>query len=392
LKHTLTKFTPLILAALLSGCATKSEPPAVSGPVPPESFIKTWSTPAPYKKVTNFTKSGELLFVYGPDREVTAIDFNGGVQFKTQLGKRFDQVGPGMTQADRVIFPTSSSLEIVSRQGIHRKSIALPHPVRSPGVAAEETVYLGSDSDTGGRIAAVGLDRDYDVYRWTRLAGLVSQPPVLFENSLYFATEEGSVYAVTNAPAPFWPASDEKPSGAFKTDGNIRAALRIDEGGVYVASTDTKLYCLDPINGNIRWIYYAQESLTQTPTPGADTLYVPVAGKGLVAIDKKSPGLYTRQPKWTNAEAKNVVAEDARYAYVLTKSGQIAALDRATGQLKFATQRSDIEQVVSSMGMKDPTLFAVTKTNQIVAFKPVFRPGFIGEIVMVEVETPVVGG
>jgi hypothetical protein len=381
------------MTALVSGCASRPQTnTADSGPAPAESFVKKWSVDAGYKTIQSFHKSGDMLYVYGPNSQVAAIDLSGGLQFRTRVGGAGDVVGAPMTQAERIIFPTSSSLEIVSRKGNKQRTIRLEQPMRSPGVAAEETVFAGSDSDQGGRLAAIALDRPYDIYRWTRLLGLIRSQPVLYENSLYVATEDGKIYAMTTDPVLLWPATAEKPGGVFKTDGSVMAPIKVDEGGVYVASTDTKLYVLDPVNGNIRWQYYAGVPLRNGPQPGADTVYLTVPGQGLVALDKKVAGPPVRQPRWTNRNAKTVVAEDAQIVYVLTTNGAIAALDKKDGRQRFITKRSDFTHVVPNINPKDNTIYAVTADQKVMAFQPILRPGSAGELVMAPVNEVPAGG
>jgi outer membrane protein assembly factor BamB len=42
----------------------------------------------------------------------------------------------------------------------------------------------------------------------------------------------------------------------FVTSGRIVGDVKVDDSGVYVASTDSKLYALDRGTGKILWKYY----------------------------------------------------------------------------------------------------------------------------------------
>lgn len=354
--------------------------------VPPGSFVSNWSASVGFDKVNAFHFVDDMLFVYGPENMVAAFDTAGGLKFRMQIGLPGDRIAPPMVQPERVIFATGSVLEIVNRDGIRLKTIDLERPVRSPGVAVGDMVYVGVDSQTGGRIAAVSLAKPYgDPAVWTRMArGAVRTQPQLFENVIYFANENGEVISITNDPTLLWGRSDEMPDAIFKTDGKILSAIRVDLGGVYVPSTDTKLYALDPTTGKIRWEYYAGTPVVHSPVPTADTVYIYIDGTGLVAIDKKQTPRYPT-PRWTAADARKVLADDAQYVYVLLDDGHIAALDKKTGEKKFQTDRDDFVASVAHINPNDRTIFAITSNMELISIQPVTRAGVVGRLVMSEV-------
>lgn len=382
-----TLILTLMAAALMGGCRSKEYVMREPEVVPPGSFIRNWTADTGFdsEDIKGFYFVNDMLFVYGPKNDIAAFDTAGGLKFRMRIGKPGDLVGVPMVQAERVIFPTSAAIEIVSREGIRRKTINLPQPLRSPPVAVDEMVYAGIDSEQGGRIGAISLDRPYgSPYIWTRIArGVVRTQPALFENVLYFANENGEVISITNDPTLLWPRNDEMPDSVFKTDGRIVAAIRVDESGVYVPSTDSKLYCLDPITGKIRWEYFAGTPLKQSPVPTADTVYIYVDGKGLVALDKKQPGRYP-EARWSNPEALRLLADDAKLAYVLTESNHVAALDKKTGAQQFATERDDFAAAVAHINPKDSTLFVITSDGKLVSMRAVTRAGVVGSLVQVE--------
>lgn len=350
--------------------------------VPPGSFIETWSVPTGFNRVNAFYFVDDLLFIYGPNNQVAAFDPAGSLQFRTRIGTPGDRISPPMVQPARIIFATGSVLEIVNRQGVHLKTIELGRPVRSPGMINGNMVYLGVDSETGGRIAAVDLDKPVgDPAVWTRLAGgAVRTQPQLFENVIYFANDNGQVIALTGDPTLLWPKNEVMPDSIFRTDGQILGGIRVDLNGVYVPSTDTKLYALDPTTGKIRWEYFAGEPVVETPIPTSDTVYVYVKNKGLIALDKKPTTRYP-QARWIHPQARQVLSEDSRHVFVLLDSGHVAALDKKTGQNKFQTERNDFVLGVSHINPDDQTIFVITRDRRLVAIQPVTRAGVVGRLV-----------
>ena len=240
--------------------------------------------------VDGFYLAGDLLFVYDKNNQVSAYDLDGGLKFRAIIGQPGDLIGQPIVQPDRILFPTTGTVELWTRNGVRTKTIIMPKPVRSPGVAVGNTMFFGADSEQGGRIAAVELDRTYNFERWTALLnGILSTKPALFDGVLYCPTQNGVVYAINQDRTPLWPAGPEMPDGLFHTDGKIIAAIKADDGGVFVPSTDTKLYCLNPINGRVRWTYYAGVPLTTSPVVTTDTVYQYVEGEGIVALPKSRP-------------------------------------------------------------------------------------------------------
>ncbi len=382
-----TLILTLMAAALMVGCRSQEHVIAEPEIVPPGSFVRDWTADTGFnpKDIKAFHFVSDMLFVYGPDNQVAAFDTAGGLKFRMTVGEEGDIVGTPIVQADRVLFPTSATIEIVSREGIRRKTIHLPQPLRSPPVAVENTVYAGVDSQQGGRIAAIALDRPYgSPFLWTRIAGgVVRTKPAIFENVLYFANENGHVVSLTNDPTLLWPRNEGMPDSIFRTDGRIIAAIRVDEGGVYVPSTDSKLYCLDAVTGKIRWEYFAGVPLKQSAVPTSDTLYIYIDGKGLTALAKRPANRYP-SPLWSNPDALKVLADDAKYVYVLTSSNTIAALDKKTGVQQFATERNDFVATAAHINPKDNTLFAITSDKKLVSIRPVTRAGVVGSLVMAD--------
>jgi outer membrane protein assembly factor BamB len=378
------KFCTLMLTFLvaLGGCRATAPKETPVGPVPPGSFVQNWSSQTGYKTVKALHHVGDMIFVYGENNQVTAYDTNGGAKFKIKVAQAGDILGEPMVSADRVVIPTSSTLEVYTRSnGVLRRTMNLKTPIRSPGVLIDNVVYIGIDAEHGGEIAAIDLDRPYNVIKWSRLVGVVRHRPALHEGTLYFTNEAGRVFALTTEPKVAWPITPQMPGGQFQTDGDVNAPVSADDAGVFVSATDTKLYAIDPVGGRIRWTYYSGIPLQTSPQITADTVYQFVDGQGLTALDKKPGGPNIRQPRWTNRDARLVLADDAQYAYVL-HAGGIAALDKKTGQERFATKRSDFVKVTENLSAKDNTIYVLTRDNTLRAIKPVTRAGVVGQLVM----------
>ena len=375
------RLTLTLLLAAACGCSTPKKQVRQIGELPPGTFEVAWEADPKAKSVSAFYLVGDLLFVFDKSNTVTAFDFNGSLKFRATVGEPGDVLGMPIVQPDRILFPTTGTVELWTKNGIKTRTVTLPQPVRSPGVAVGDIVYFGADSEQGGRLAAVDLSRPYNLNRWTVLTGLIGTKPAYVDGVLYCPTQDGRVYAINQDRTPLWPSGPEMKEGIFQTDGKIIAALKADETGVFVPSTDTKLYCLNPGTGRIKWTYYAGASLSTSPSLTADMVYQYVEGTGLVALVKKNPEP-NAMPKWVLPEGVQLVADDGRYAYARTQSGSVVAVDRATGKVAFSTERSDLVRTVTTQDAKNPAAFALTRSGSLVCIRPVLKTGVVGELAM----------
>ena len=286
-----------------------------------------------------------------------------------------------------VVFPTATTLEVYEQHtGRFITANDLDFSIRSGAVGRAGMMYLGAARRGSSRGVKVDIREPYVPVQWELMTpeGAVSAAPALWEDTVFFASEGGEVYAVTASDRqPIWPL----PGGVFKTGAAVVADLAVDVDAVYVASTDNKLYCLNRNNGRIRWQYYGTTALRASPAVTSDSVYQYVPGTGLVALDKGS-GEFNRKPRWVAQDATQFLAQDDRNAYVRTRNNRIAARDKKTGELRFTSQKREGRDAFAVFGTnlvkEDGIVFAGTKAGRIVAVRPVLKPGTVGEVVMVE--------
>jgi len=202
----------------------------------------------------------------------------------------------------------------------------------------------------------------------------------MYQGSLFVGSRDGNVYAVRGENRDvLWPGLDK---GFFKTGGPILADVAVDKDGVYVASMDSKLYCLDINTGRVRWIYYAGTPLRENSDPVATASYVYVyaPGTGIAAIDKAGKQ-EIRPAKWTVPQARQFLAADEKFVYLRTDDNLIIGVDKMNGQVKMTSQRRDLAVFAINTSTKDTNVYAGTANGQVYSIKPVLKPGTIGEFV-----------
>ena len=370
-----------ILSALAGGCADKPAPeerPTI-GAIPPNSFVQHWRAPLKLNNdsITELHLRDDNLYAYTRNDVVYSLSRGGGdTQFVAPIKASGGVLRPPVEIKDRILFPTATTMEIYRANGRLERRFSLDYSTRSPGAGLENMVFIGLDYPRGGRIAAIDVDRPYANVRWELLTrGGVSAKPAIFENIVYIGGEDGRVYAVTPDRRPVWPLE----GGVFVTSGRIVADIKVDETGVYVASTDSKLYALDRNTGKILWQYFGGKPITSDPHVAASTVYVNVPDKGIVALDKGT-GSFNRRPRWVSKDARMFLAEDAKHTYLATRDGKIQAVDRASGKILFESKGPGFDLFVSNA--TDDTIFAARKDGNVYAIKPVLEPGVVGQMVM----------
>jgi outer membrane protein assembly factor BamB len=385
----------LALIGLIAGC---SEPVSFKenpiGSLPPGSFELAWLMPLTLKTgdvVDRMEVRDEVIYVFTHDKQVIAINRKQGtLRYVVQVQTPSPRVLPPVELADKIVFPTATSLELFDKQGNHLRSVPLAAPLHSGASGEGDTVYFGAFDPYGGRLLAVNLQNEYNTSRWQLLTkGSISAAPLVYQSFVYVGTEAGEVYAVNEDRNALWSIE----GGVFQTAGPIVADLKADDAALYVASKDSKLYSINRTTGKLLWQYFAGVPLKTSPVPTLDTVYQTIPGQGVAAIDKyigvKNPP-YNRTPKWIVPNATQFLAQDDTDAYLLEPRvddkdpsitrNVIVAVDKQTGKEKFESQHTD--WTVFGTNTKDATIYAGYPNGQIIALRPDLKAGRIGELVL----------
>lgn len=353
--------------------------------VPVNSFAAAWRAELPAKEaaIKRLALLGDQVYAFTADNRVYWLNRESGRVLTVQrLADVHDTVFDPVALGDRVIFPSTKQLVVFDRKGKLVNRINTRYNVSSGAVADAGYVFHGVDHANGGRMVARDIrPMPYDTSPdWELMArGQISAAPAAYDRLVFAASRDGSVYAVrAENRAVIWPGLD---GAAFKTGGPILADLKADKDGVFVASADSKLYCLDMNSGHVKWTYYAGTALREesTPVPTANSLYLFVPGTGIVSIDKGGRQ-EIRKPKWIVADAVQFLSQDDRHAYLRTGDNHIIAVDKQTGQTAFRSERNDL--TIFATNTKDSTIYAARPDGELLAITPILKPGTVGEIVL----------
>ncbi len=370
----------LVLTLLVSACTHSIPTTKTNTPIPPQSLKRQWTNPLQLpagQTLGELYLRDDLLFAYAKDHTVYVFNRKSGqLIFSDQVTHEKSRLFPPVLLSDRIVFPTTSTLEIFTRTGRKLKSMDVRRAMRSGAVGSGKNLFVGVDYSNGGRIMAINLDSPYNPITWELMTfGGISAAPAFSQGTLFAASEDGHVYAVTDARQPVWTME----GNAFKTDGPIVADVKADDYGVYIASRDTKLYCVDRTSGKIKWQYFAGTPLTASPVVTASSVYQMVPNVGMVVLDKKE-GNFSREPKYILSDARQFLAEDDRYAYIRRNDNHVVAVDRKTGRTAFASKTAYF--TVFAENTVDATIYAANSQGLVVAIVPVLKSGSVGEVVL----------
>jgi hypothetical protein len=386
------------LFCILGGCGDRTAAPPQSAFVliSKPSFVKTWDVQLPLHSGDSIKG---IYFLDGTVHVLTNLNFDhavkgdsGDLLYQNQIGTADSTLSGGPTLVtDGIVFPTTHTLELYSRDGNFKRSLNVTYNITNQAVGNRSFVYVGMDFKQGC-LSQVDVTQDIVPVQWTFLTfGAVDGPVAISENVIYCASEDGSVRACLEDRTPFWPLLTDS---TFSTGSKIVSGVVADNRSCYFSTTAGKLYCLDKNTGRLRWQYFAGTDLEYGPQVTDTTVYQFVPGSGLVAIDKTTKMMIDNQdagvetpfhsPRWTLPRAGRILAEDAQFVYVvLGRPDEVrgmAAVDKVTGEVAFATHRRDL--VAVTCDPKGELFYGVTSRGLVVAMKPVVNPGSYGEIAL----------
>jgi outer membrane protein assembly factor BamB len=368
----------IALALLAGGCRSR-QPESILRAVPAGGFVKQWQANINLNRdrITSLHVSSGLVFAYTQSNRVYWMTQAGGELIgSAQVAPPGHTIFPPIPLSDRIVIPTTISIETFDRHGRNIGSYPTKSPIQSPGAKVGDAMFMGVANPGGGRLARFDITPAMLVSPWELYThGGVQGAPATVGDEVYAATNDGRVWAVSATRVARWPLDESH----FKTDGPVTADIAADEYGVYVASQDRKLYCLDRASGKIRWVFYAGTPLVDPPVVIGNWVYQFIPTRGLVAINK-SEGKYIREAQWVQTAARSVLSADDVNVYVRGDIGSVVALDKATGLPKFQGGGS-MDLAAFALNRDSSLVLAATRDGTIIGMRPVLKFGEVGEVV-----------
>lgn len=288
-----------------------------------------------------------LVVIETPANIVTAIDTRDGTwKWSTMIGKRSDRVYKATRIEDRIYVNTESRLYELSVKG---GKILIDSPLQT--VAVSSPAIIGSRAVFGGVTGVVfghQLAAGHAGWSYRMPAGIVVSPVPVGENAV--VVDEGGTYAMISARRGkvIWKKR------AYR---GIVAEPAVGANMIYIASTDQKLYARQR-DGTLRWAYSAEKPLTESPVRLGNTLYLPVPGAGLRALDAQDG-----EELWRlETDATPVMLSD-RGLLLLNAKTQLIWVNPQNGRVELTVPLS--EPVDWVMPGADEQLILISKTGRV---------------------------
>ncbi len=214
-------------------------------------------------------------------------------------------------QDELITIVGSKLLEISSDLGAEKTSMQITSGVTCPIVRNESFFYIaGSDK----RIHVQKAENKVQVFEVAAENDSLITSILAEEDFVIFATEAGNVISIMpDKPVKLW---------QFDAAGAIVPPIVRGSTSLYFACEDTCVYRIDLSNGELLWKYQTGAILDNSPQIGQRAVYQPIPEVGLTAVRKDSAKLL-----WELPDGLDLLAEDGDRAFVVTKSGQIVAMD-----------------------------------------------------------------
>jgi hypothetical protein len=321
------RLAALCAALILLTPATRGQADYVDGAALHEAgLVKFWQLQLPLQKdqgiVAAYLVDDQIYLTTQDGYTYTVHAHTGAIRWIKQVTTGGYRVRRPCHAGNRTIIVTPPAIMQYDRYtGQPIRKTELRFPSASAPVSDGVRLYIGG---IDRRIYAFYLDQDFET--WKALAGgqVISRPALSASGKyLYFASEDGSVYACT--------ASNKALYWQTRTHGSITADLVVDEQNLYVACCDHSLYSLAPDNGGRRWLTRFSGPLYESPTviPGYAFQYC--ADDGVVALRTGLLGETEERVQWVLRRGRSLLAADEQQAYVLSRDESILVVKLKDG-------------------------------------------------------------
>lgn len=290
---------------------------------PPENLRSGWTfgttlnavAPLALGDDTVYTRIGKRLYAFD------AID--GSVRWMTETNA--DGGGPIFADDTVYVGVRYGLAAYAAADGTEQWRIKKDGPVFSVPMVVDDTVYFGS-SLPGGAVA-IGLNGEQ---RWwfDSKGGFVNGPTV-FDDTVYYSSFVNTPFG-KREPGPWFVyainAGDGTKRWRFRQPSGAASLPAVDDGSVYVGSTDGHLYALDRANGDLRWTVEVPLSDDSPPVIVGKTVYVGSTDGHVYAFDARDGSREWRIALDAPVSQGIAVSEASEFIYAGTDAGTLFVL------------------------------------------------------------------
>lgn len=311
------------------------------------------------------TGDGVVFAIHAPSgalrwrKEITTADYD--IRKPCHAGSRVAFVMP----------PTIAQYDRYTGRPISR--IETGFPTGSPAISDGARLFVGG---IDYKMYAFPLDLDFEQWKARASGPIVSQPQILGKY-LYYASDNGNIYACV--------AGNKKFYWRTYVHGSVTADLAVDENGVYVAGRDQVLRLLDQAKGGRRWRARFSGPLYEPPVLTKETAFQYCAQDGVAAVNTGTVGVEQRV-RWTIPTARKLLTIDGELAYLFSVEESILVADLDDGDIKFTIPTPGFTLPLPSPGL--PALYFASTDGRVFCAKKLGAPPLLAADVRKAVERP----
>ncbi len=228
----------------------------------------------------------------------------------------------------------------------------------SPAVAADGTVYVGSNNN---RLHALNPDGTIKwEFHFGALGNVKSSPAIATDGTIYVGSNKNKLHALNPDGTLKW---------EFSTGGNVKSSPTVaGDGTIFVGSNDKKLYAINP-DGTEKWQFAASGDVESSPAVSLDglTVYVGSDDDRLYAVNAADGVQQWEMDLDRNVKSSPAVGSDGTI-YVGSDKNNLYAVN-PDGTLKW--QFSTGGDVQSSPALAaDGTIYVGSDDSKLYAVNP----------------------
>ncbi|MBW7996558.1 MAG: PQQ-binding-like beta-propeller repeat protein [Candidatus Glassbacteria bacterium] len=340
---------PALICALLTAILTISAPPAYSArkkdPGFFEDFDAQWlfykgnlgrtacknpliSVPLELAWKNNVARSigstpgagGEFIFISTRDRRIIILERNSGerVQRRTFKGGFGGSV---IIDGTKMYFTTRYPDGKVYGTDINTKDDHLERKIGASVVSPivhHDRIFAFTQL---GEVVSMNTEAGFQNWK-SELEGNIEHAPLYIDPFLFVPTIRGGVYKLGS--------STGRTIAEFKTDGLLLGDLSSDDYFLFTASSDGRVYCLEPDSLKVEWEVDLDQPLFSGPIYAKGYVYLSVRnGKVLKLAALDGSEVWEAELNGIAVAPPTVTDE---YVFTGTKSGELAAFDIESGE------------------------------------------------------------
>jgi outer membrane protein assembly factor BamB len=258
----------------------------------------------------------------------------------------------------------SGGVYALDDEGEERWTTSVDDAIKSSPAVYDDTLYFGSDE---GRLYAVGVDGER---LWDERIGAASgplsrgtaaiiTPPAVVDGRVYVADVEGYVHARDAATgATAW---------RVDTGGAVYGKPAVRDGAVFVGNDDGLLAAYG-VDGERHWSSGAGREITTTPVAGAESWYV-VDGNGVVhRLDPSQGGAEVGTFASGSGNPVSPTVGDGR-VFLGSRTGTVQAVDGDLSGRRWEADTDHGDRILAPF-LLDEELLYVPAGRHVYAFDP----------------------